>query len=147
MVRIVNSFDESFLLDTGGTVMPVSKKHPVRLLVASGDIMVRKDTLPSCVYMMPGTSILRNISTLAHSIYKDKFLHALISQIYVNSEGEIELIPAVGDQVILLGSIDNMAMKLKKLKAFYKQVMAGSGWDKYNTINLTFDNQVVCSKQ
>jgi cell division protein FtsQ len=146
MVRVINSFDESFLLDTLGEVMPISLKHPVRTLVASGDITIAIDSIPDNLQELEGTFILSNILTVAKMIYKDKFLHALISQIYVKNGEELELIPAIGNQVIILGSSDYAAEKMLKLKAFYLQVLAHTGLDKYSTINLTFDNQVVCSK-
>lgn len=62
-------------------------------------------------------------------------------------EPEIELIPRVGDHVVLLGWIDGYEEKLDKLMAFYRKALSHEGWDKWNYINLKFDNQVVCSNK
>jgi cell division protein FtsQ len=58
----------------------------------------------------------------------------------------MELVPRLGEQIILFGTGEDASEKLEKLKAFYLQVVKQAGWDTYKTINLKFDNQVVCSK-
>jgi cell division protein FtsQ len=146
MLRVINSFDESYIIDTAGVVMPLSAKHPVRLLVATGDINARPDTIASGVHHYKKGHALRDVYELSGLIYKDEFLDALIGQVYINEDGEMELIPKIGEQTILAGTSENAEAKMVKLKEFYLQVMKYAGWDTYQTINLTFDNQVVCSK-
>ena len=63
------------------------------------------------------------------------------------TEPEIELIPRVGDHVVLLGWLDGYERKLDKLLAFYRKAMPKEGWDKRNYINIKYDGQVVCSKR
>ena len=92
-------------------------------------------------------SLLTNLYRLAMYITHDKFLKAQIDQIYVNESGEFELVPRVGNQLIILGSADDLEAKFKKLFAFYKYGLNKIGWNKYNTINLKYKNQVLCSKQ
>ncbi|RLD54531.1 MAG: cell division protein FtsQ, partial [Bacteroidetes bacterium] len=84
---------------------------------------------------------------LAFYINDDEFLKAQIEQIYVTESKEFELIPKVGRQLILFGGIENMEKKFNNLIAFYKKGMKNNGWTKYKTINLKFENQVVCAKK
>jgi len=37
--------------------------------------------------------------------------------------------------------------KFKKLKVFYKEVIPYEGWDKYQSIDLRFDKQIVGKKK
>lgn len=60
---------------------------------------------------------------------------------------EVELIPRVGDHVILLGQIDGYKEKLDRLIRFYKGALDKEGWNRWDHINLKYDNQVVCSNR
>lgn len=48
---------------------------------------------------------------LALYLQNDKFWNSQIEQIYVNQSGEIELIPRIGDQLIILGDTENLETK------------------------------------
>jgi cell division protein FtsQ len=146
VIRIITKFDEGCLIDTCGVMMPLNPRHPVRVLVASGNINVKLDTISGHISDMAEGAVIRNIQRIAMLINQDEFLDALIGQIYLNELNEVELIPKIGNQSILLGDFENMAKKLMNLKAFYLQIMKHTGWEKYSIINLTYDNQVVCSK-
>jgi cell division protein FtsQ len=55
------------------------------------------------------------------------------------------LIPLFGNQRILIGDTVNVQEKLGHLFAFYKNVSSKIGWDKYETLDVRFKNQVVAS--
>ncbi|MFD2147833.1 hypothetical protein [Mucilaginibacter antarcticus] len=76
-------------------------------------------------------------------ITADSLWNAQISQVYVNQKHEIELIPRVGNQRILLGTADSIDVKFHNLLAFYKQALPQVGWDAYKQINITYANQVI----
>lgn len=59
---------------------------------------------------------------------------------------EIELIPRVGDHVILFGKLENTEEKLDKLLIFYNEALNKEGWNNWGYINLRYNNQVVCKK-
>ncbi|MEP7169164.1 MAG: cell division protein FtsQ, partial [Bacteroidota bacterium] len=79
-------------------------------------------------------------------IANDAFWNAQVEQIYVTEQSEIELIPRVGNHRIILGDASQLDEKFNKLMIFYKQGLNNTGWNNYNTINLKFTNQVVCTK-
>ena len=60
---------------------------------------------------------------------------------------EIELIPRVGNHIILLGSEEEMEAKFEKLMLFYKKGVQQTGWNQYSIINLKYKNQLVCVKR
>jgi cell division protein FtsQ len=78
-------------------------------------------------------------------IQNDPFLMAMIDQVDITASNKFELIPKLGDQVILFGDATNIDKKFNKLKLFYKNVISVKGWKKYSKINLQFDNQIVAS--
>ena len=93
-----------------------------------------------------GACSLASLFRVAIYISNDPFFKAQIEQIYVDPDGEIELIPAVGSHVILFGRADDLDDKFSKLYAFYKYGLNKIGWNKYDIINIKYKNQVVCSK-
>ena len=74
------------------------------------------------------------------------FLASQIIQLYLNQNKEFELIPRVGNHVILFGDLDGMESKFEKLMLFYQKGVKQIGWNRYTLINLKYKNQLVCVK-
>ena len=83
---------------------------------------------------------------LAQYLNDNKFWRQNITQIYVKTNGDIELIPRVGTHTILLGTAENCEKKLNNVRKFYDKVLSRKGWNFYKVINVKFDNQVVGEK-
>ncbi len=84
-------------------------------------------------------------------ISHDGFWNSGIVQICVNQsdkggyrEPEIELIPRVGDNIVLFGTIDDYENKLERLSAFFHNAQGWSGWQTGGTIDVRYANQIVC---
>ena len=139
MLRIMNQFNQDFYIDQHGLKIPLSDNFTADVLVANGLIDEpfggRVDTLH--------TDLARDIFKTADFIRRDSLWSAQIAQIYVNQNHEIELIPRVGNQRILLGNADSLATRFNNLKAFYKQALPQVGWDAYKLINIKYANQVI----
>jgi cell division protein FtsQ len=150
LLRIFNSHFESFYIDEKGTYMPTSEKYAANVMVASGLIKepfrIRTLNTGSKDTSYKKT-IVDDLYQLALFIEKDALLKSLIVQVYVNEDNSIELTPRVGTSQILLGTIENMQEKLKNLLIVYQKGFTKTGWDQYETINLNYKNQVVCTKK
>ena len=60
----------------------------------------------------------------------------------------VQLIPKLGDQIIDFGYPDeNIQDKFKRLSVFYQDGLPYEGWNKYKSISLAFDGQVVAKKR
>ena len=58
-----------------------------------------------------------------------------------------EIVPVLGNQIIKLGNADSLQSKFDRLTAFYKQVWAKEGFEKYESINVEFSGQIVTVKR
>lgn len=96
---------------------------------------------------LPGADLLKGVFELAKFIHTNDFWKAQISQVHIQDENNIELIPRVGNHVILLGDASQIEEKFQKLFTFYQQGLSKTGWNEYSVINLKFKNQVVCTKR
>lgn len=139
MLRVINRYDQDYYIDEHGLKMPLSQNFTARVLVATGfidELFANKvDTLH--------TALARDIFRTADFIRRDSLWDAQIEQIFINQDKEIELIPRVGNQRILLGNADSLGLKFNNLKAFYKEAIPTVGWDAYKVINIKYANQVV----
>lgn len=153
ILRIINTSGESYYMDSEGKPMLWSPNFTPRMLIASGNIRegydewnntrhgetINNDTLKTL-------TILDDLYMMAKFILADEFWSAHVEQMYVNNNGEIELVPKMGNQKIIFGTSDEMEDKFWKLKTFYKEGLNYTGWENYDTLNLKFQNQVVCTK-
>lgn len=153
LLRIFNQKNESYYLDANGNVLPVNPAFSARVLVANGfipepyikninysqDSVRKKD---SSLYR----STIVNLYKVSRYIMNNKFLKAQIEQVYVDKSGEFELFPRVGNHIIVFGNAEDIEKKFERLQIFYKCGLNKTGWNKYNVINIKYQNQVVCTK-
>src|SRR6185312_1832790 len=139
VLRIINRYDQDFYVDQHGLKIPLSANFTARVLAANGYIdelfANRVDTLQ--------TPLAMELFKAANYIRNDSLWDAQIAEIYVNKDREIELIPRVGNNRILLGNADSLETKFRNLLVFYKKALPQVGWDAYKTINIKYANQVV----
>ena len=132
ILRVMNN-GQGYYIDREGEIMPVSPSFTTYVPVATGAV---DETLAKGA-----------LYDFALFLRKNAFWNAQIEQIYVDYNEDIELIPRVGNHVILLGKLDNYEFKLNKLLSLYKNGFSRTGWNCYRQINLKYDDQVVCTKK
>ncbi len=100
---------------------------------------------------------IRKLTNFVSYIEGNSFWRAMFVQISVTGgsapgslpewhEPEIELVSRVGDQVILLGTLDGYEEKLSKLQLFYRKAIPAEGWGAEKVINLKYRGQIVCTR-
>jgi cell division protein FtsQ len=139
ILRIMNHYDMDFYVDQHGLKIPLSPNFTARVLVANGFI---EELFTNHVDSLH-TRLAKDLFKTADYIRRDSLWDAQIAQMYVNSDREIELIPRVGNQRVLIGNADSLGVKFNNLLAFYKQVLPKVGWDTYKVINVKYTNQVI----
>lgn len=132
IIRIKNS-TEDYYMDMEGNKIPTSAKYVERIMIASGTI--------------PTPEIQAGLLKMANYVNKDEFWRAQIEQVFVQANGELLMLPQVGDYLIEFGTPDDYELKLRNLKAVYQQGFKNMGWNKYRTISVKYRNQVVCTKK
>lgn len=147
ILRIFTNNGKSFYIDETGKLMPLSKKYASHILVASGHINGDINSKNTKDIFSLNHPVLLDLYHIAEFIRNDRFWNSQIEQIYVKKDGDFELIPRVGAHIILLGTIENIDLKLRNLKAVYQQGFGNEKWTKYRNINLKYNNQVICTKR
>lgn len=145
VIRIMTDRGDDYFLDDQGGIMPNSQ-YTSDLIIATGAI--------NKVFAQ------RYITPLAKAIMASEFWRNQIEQINVLPKGGIEIVPRVGQQIIFLGYLPNCQnttvrnrriveftnKKLKRVEKFYRYGLSQAGWNKYDYINMEFDNQIICRR-
>ena len=142
VLRIIDHNGLNYYLDAGGMKMPLSPHFSARVLVATGNIPPH---VPD--FLERPRHSLKDVFLLARRLREDAFFQPLIEQVYVNPQGDMVLVPKVGDQKIIVGDGENLAAKLANLRTFYREAIPYEGWQKYRTINLKYEGQVVAERK
>ena len=142
ILRIINRANVQFYIDENGLKMPLSENFTANVLVANG--LIDEDFSGKVESL--NTKLAKDLYRMAQFIKADTLWDNQIEQLYVDTKGDIELVPRVGDHKIILGDADSLQTKFRNLLIFYKKAMPKVGWDTYKTINLKYANQVVCEK-
>lgn len=133
ILRVISSAGENYYVDNDGRKMPLSRRFTAYLPIATGAIKEGFAT--------------GDLYKFALFLQQNPFWNAQIEQIVVLPNQDIKLIPRVGEHQIILGNLDGYEERLDKLMTFYEKGLNETGWNKYSTINLKFDKQVVCTKR
>lgn len=147
-IRVYNKLGKSNYIDGNGDFIPVSRNHTSRVLIASGYIDDEITSFNSNIHDTTfASSKIYQVYKLSEMILENNFLASQINQIYVNSKGEFDLIPELGEHIVKFGKMENAATKLENLEAYYRKNMISENWDNYSTINLIYKDQIVCTKK
>lgn len=137
VARIFSTTGKSFYIDRDEKKIPLSEKMSANVPVFTGfpEISKRMTSRDS--------SLLHDIAVTAGFINKNPFWTAQVAQIDINTTGDFEMIPVVGNHTVKLGKGDNIETKFNRLFVFYKNILSRTGFDKYRTIDVQYAGQVV----
>ena len=137
VARIFQQDSKSYYLDTTLSIMPLSASNIYYTTVITNVPELKNDSA--------SWALRKNIITLVRTIQADTFWNAQVAEVEVDSLGQFELLPILGDQKILFGDAVNIREKLANLFSFYKNVLNRIGWDKYDVLDVRFAGQVVAT--
>ncbi len=132
LVRVLNNRSQDFYVDSRGEIL-TQHSLAVQLPVATGYIDRKFAS--------------SDLLDVVNAIDRSEFWKAQVEQINVTREGQIELVPRVGDHLLILGTAQDVENKLKRLENFYRKGLDNVGWNKYRSISVAYENQVVCKKR
>lgn len=120
-----------FYLDDLGERMPLSNHHSARVPIITGKITGKS---------------LEDAYTILNYINEDDFLRKNVIGIHIEDEGKYQLKFRLENFVVQLGGVENLNEKFKNFMAFYAKAAKDNSLEKYATVSLEFNNQVVCTK-
>jgi cell division protein FtsQ len=149
IIRIIDNNNTTFYIDENGYIMKTSENYTSHVIIANGNIHVNFPVInkTNVTKFKNRNKIFPDLYYLGKYIIENKFWNAQIQQIYVDRDGDIELIPQVGSHVIIFGDYSDCETKFNNLMSLYKNGLPTKGWNTYKTINLKYKGQVICTKR
>lgn len=141
IARVFTVMGNSFYLDTSGFRLPLSHKVSARVPV------VTNFTNDKRVMGHSDSVLLKDVVKIGSYILADSFWMAQTAQVDIMSDGTFELIPVMGSHSILIGDAENLEEKFTRLFTFYKQAWVQNGINKYEKLDVRFNNQIVATKR
>ena len=141
IARVFTTSGITFYIDDELAILPLSEKFSARLPVFTNFPSDKK------VLTKADSILLRDVKTISLAIQKDSFSMAMIDQVDITTQRLFEMIPKIGNQLIVFGDATDVDAKLSKLKIFYKEIMVKAGWNNYSVINVQYKNQVVAKRK
>lgn len=139
IARIVRNDGPDGYIAEDGTVMPVSDKFTTRVVLLSGSfarLLLQSENLNKSV---EGKQLMEMLTI----IREDEFWKAQIAQLDIDNNVSINLFPQIGGQTIEFGKPENLELKFKKLRIFYKEILPQYGWGAYKRVNLEYEGQII----
>ncbi len=135
-----NSTNGAYITETG-KLIPLSSNFTARVMLLSSQKSGDTELLDTAFWRTPEGKLFINA---LKEIDKNPFWKAQITQLERDSKGNLIAYPQVGEQLIELGSAQNMEDKLNRLKTFYDKIIPIKGWGSYQKVSVRYDNQIVC---
>ena len=133
ILRVMSDDGANYYLDDKGYIMPPDAKCVAHRAVATGRI--------------EKAFAVKDLYKFGVFLQRNPFWDAQVEQIHFLPDGNVELVPRVGNHLIYLGKLNHFESKLERVKVFYEKALNRVGWNKYSRINVEFDNQIICTKR
>lgn len=135
---VLRVFDrsESFYVNRAGKRVKASARYHKNVPIVEG-------------HFDPADSAFTPLSLLPllNYIAADTMWNAFIGMVKVNSPTDVLLIPNIRQHVINIGAPTDLDSKFDRLLTFYRKVLPRQGWEKYDTLTLKWDGQLVATKR
>ena len=145
MYRVMSNNGEDYFIDVDGEIMQ-GEHYSSDLIVVTGTISKRyaQNYVTKLVEWILGNDLWKN----------------QVEQVNILPDKSIEIVPRVGDHIVCLGRLPESSdksrrerninrfveNKFNRLLKFYRYGLDKVGWNKYEYVNLEFDNQIICRR-
>jgi len=145
--RVFAKSGRSVYVTDDGVVVPSNRIYTPYVLIASGNFELRSD---SSSYRLDTLDCDRNLLNALHwvkAIEGNDFNKNCVGQLYCNSHDTFELTVKGLDARVIVGDTCLAADKLRRLELFIKQRIDSPETRTFKSINLSYKNQIVCTKR
>jgi cell division protein FtsQ len=92
-------------------------------------------------------SQLDDIYVFTKTIQQNEFWSSMVEHVHIGADRKMEIIPRLGNSKLIVGNVENLELKLKKLMTFYANTIHTRDLNMYSAIDAEYDGQIVCVKR
>ncbi len=144
VVRFQKS-DGGFYADAEGFIFPLQSSYASHVQVIDGAIPLAANSGYKGAVTDPAEKEwLAKMMRVVNHIEGSRTWKGKIVQISVGRNGELTLVPREGKQLFLFGQPVQIEEKFRKMEMYYTHIVPEKGAEKYKSVDLRFDGQIVC---
>ena len=143
LLRVINKKGKEYYVDTQNKKIPTTLKYVPHVLVANGNISEFYNTPLESVE----SDIVLDLVDIVKHVRGNELWANQIVQLYVNEQRDIELIPRVGREVLIIGNADSLQYKLDRLEVYYRNILPRVGSEAYEKVNVKYGGQIICERR
>lgn len=143
ILRVISKSGREYYVDRQGNKVPVTLKYVPHVLVANGNI---KEGYSKALESVESNTV-KDLVKIVDRVMGDPLWENQIVQMYVNDQRDIELVPRVGNEVLVIGSADSLDDKLNRLEIYYKNILPKVGTEAYEKVNVKYGGQIICERR
>jgi cell division protein FtsQ len=141
VARVFTAEGTSFYVDSAGLRLPLSEKLSARVPMFTNFPSDRP------LLAKPDSLLLESVVTLGKYIIADSFWMAQTAQVAITPQATFEIIPTIGNQIIVFGTAEDFEKKFERLHTFYQKAWLQNGINTYEKLDVQYNNQVVAVKR
>lgn len=148
VLRVYNQEGRSMYVTKEGILFPTSPDFTPRIIIANGnyDFPTSKGNAKISDTLYAASGIEETLA-IAMALQKDDFLNSSIGQIYRNQNNQYELSVNNLSAKVILGDTIAVDRKLARLKSLIEKYSGTEELTGYKTLDLRYNNQIVCTKK
>ena len=136
-----------FYADAGGFLFPLQENYTTPVPVMDGAVPIDcAEGYKGAPATEPERAWLASVIGMVDYMKKSRIWAANIVQMHVEDNGDIVMIPREGKERFIFGSPSGVAGKFGRMEDYYRFILPEKGEDYYRTVNVKFENQIVCKK-
>lgn len=148
IVRIFNKKGQSVYVTREGAILPSSKVHTPRLIIASGNYEFptgeQSTQLSDTSYAESG---INETLAITKAVLADNLLRSSVGQIFRNEKGQYEIMVNSLPARVIVGDTVNIHQKMNRLHILLEKHSGTDELTGYKTLDLRYKNQIVCTKK
>ena len=143
IARVIHNSSVDYYLTKTGEIMPVSPNFTSYVPVITGSLPTYR-----ALKTTNDQPIIEQVLQLIHSMKQHAILTKTIDHIHIDKNQQVQLVSKIGNHTIQIGGIEStIDTRLQHLELFYQQAIKQVDIKQYKNINLTYNNQIVCTKK
>jgi cell division protein FtsQ len=141
IAQLINIKGDVCYLDSSMRMIPAKKNQQAPVIILNGHIN-QKIALGKKI----NAQWQAKLKDLLIFINQNSFWENHFEQCYVDKFSQLMLYPNIGRHSIVMNNVENIDEKFENLRLFYDKGLKHMGWDHYRSINISYRNQIVTTR-
>ena len=134
-----------FYADAEGYIFPLQSSYASHVQIIDGAIPLAANSgYKGGIENPDEREWFKKIMNVVNYMEGSKAWKGKIVQIHVLENGELILVPREGNVKFIFGHPHSLEKKFSKMEKYYTTIVPEKGSDRYKTVDVRFDNQIVC---